>query len=125
MTLLEIARLIFALIAVIGLIGLAAFAAKRMGLAGANGFQRARRLQLVETLAFDQRRRAAILRCDGREHLIVLDNASVTVIDADIPAPVLAAPAEAAAIAPVSAILDRFAPRPIDGAVKLRAVGGL
>jgi flagellar protein FliO/FliZ len=121
MTLLEIARLVFALAAVIGMIGLAALAAKRLGLAGANGFQRARRLQLVETLAFDQKRRAAILRCDGREHLIVLDAGSVTVIDADIPA---AAPIDAAP-APVNAFLDRLAPRPMDGAVRLRAVGGL
>lgn len=125
MTLFEIARLLFALIAVIGMIGLAAFAAKRMGLAGANGFQRARRLQLVETLAFDQRRRAAILRCDGREHLIVLDASSVTVIDADIPAPAAAPPTQAPSMAPVNAMLARLTPRPIDGAVRLRAVGGL
>ncbi len=120
MTLLDIARLVFSLIAVIGMIGLAALAAKRMGLAGANGFQRARRLQLVETLAFDQKRRAAILRCDGREHLIVLDGASVTVVDRDIPA---AAAAEQPAA--VAALIDRFAPRSDDSAVKLRAVGGL
>jgi flagellar protein FliO/FliZ len=121
MTLLEIARLVFSLIAVIGMIGLAALAAKRMGLAGANGFQRPRRLQLVETLAFDQKRRAAILKCDGREHLIVLDGASVTVIDRDIPPA-----AEAAAPAsPVNAFIDRLTPRGSDSAVKLRAVGGL
>lgn len=119
MTLLEIARLLFALTAVIGMIGLAALAAKRLGLAGANGFQRARRLQLVETLAFDQKRRAAILRCDGREHLIVLDGASVTVIDRDIPA----APAAAEPSAPVAAFIDRFTARSDDRAVKLRAVG--
>lgn len=121
MTLLEILRLVFALAAVIGMIGLAALAAKRLGLAGANGFQRARRLHLVETLAFDQKRRAAILRCDGREHLIVLDGASVAVIDRDIPA----APAIEAAAAPVNAFLDKFQPRGTDGAVRLRAVGGL
>lgn len=121
MTLLEIARLLFSLIAVIGMIGLAALAAKRMGLAGANGFQRSRRLQLVETLAFDQKRRAAILKCDGREHLIVLDGASVTVIDRDIPPPAAAAEAPS----PVNAFIDRLTPRAADSAVKLRAVGGL
>jgi len=119
MTLLEIARLVFALAAVIGMIGLAALAAKRLGLAGANGFQRARRLHLVETLAFDQKRRAAILRCDGREHLIVLDGASVTVVDRDIPAP-----APQSAPAPVNAFLDKFKPHGSDGAVRLRTVGG-
>jgi flagellar protein FliO/FliZ len=121
MTLLEIARLVFSLLAVIGMIGLAALAARRLGLAGANGFQRARRLQLVETLAFDQKRRAAILKCDGREHLIVLDGVSVTVIDRDIPA---SAPV-AAESASVSNFIERFSPRAPDGAVKLRAVGGL
>ncbi|HBK90152.1 MAG TPA: hypothetical protein DDZ68_00630 [Parvularcula sp.] len=121
MTLLEIARLLFSLIAVIGMIGLAALAAKRMGLAGVNGFQRARRLQLVETLAFDQRRRAAILKCDGREHLIVLDGAGVTVIDRDIPPAIVAASSPS----PAGAFIDRFAAHGPDGAVRLRAVGGL
>lgn len=121
MTLLEIARLVFALAAVIGMIGLAALAAKRLGLAGANGFQRARRLQLVETLAFDQKRRAAILRCDGREHLIVLDGGSVTVVDRDIPPASIVETAPA----PVNAFLDKIQRRGPDGAVRLRAVGGL
>lgn len=119
MSLLEIARIIFALAAVVGMIGLAALAAKRLGLAGANGFQRTRRLQLVETLAFDQKRRAAILRCDGREHLIVLDAASVTVVDRDIPA------AAAVDSAPVNVFMERLGARAADGAVKLRAAGGL
>lgn len=119
MSLLEIARVIFALAAVVGMIGLAALAAKRLGLAGANGFQRARRLHLVETLAFDQKRRAAILRCDGREHLIVLDAATVTVIDKDIPAaPAAADPAQ------VNVFMERLGARAADGAVKLRAAGG-
>lgn len=121
MTLLDIARLVFSLIAVIGMIGLAALAAKRLGLAGASGFQRARRLQLVETLAFDQKRRAAILKCDGREHLIVLDGAAVTVIDRDIP-PSPNAPEEPAAVA---SLIGRFGPGARDSTVKLRAVGGL
>lgn len=125
MTLLEIARLVFSLIAVIGMIGLAAFAAKRMGLASANGFQRTRRLHLVETLAFDQKRRAAILRCDGREHLIVLDGASVTVIDRDIPAALAPAPAAGAAPTPINAFMERMSGRAPDGAVRLRTVGGL
>lgn len=120
MTLLEIARIVFALAAVVGMIGLAALAAKRLGLAGANGFQRTRRLHLVETLAFDQKRRAAILRCDGREHLIVLDAGSVTVIDRDIPAA-----AVDASPAPANVFMERLGARAADGAVKLRAAGGL
>ncbi|MFN0025404.1 MAG: flagellar biosynthetic protein FliO [Parvularculaceae bacterium] len=123
MTLLEIARLIFALIAVLGLIGLAAVAAKRLGLAGANGFQRARRLQLVETLALDQRRRAAILKCDGREHLIVLDNGRVTIVEAAIPA-IETTPAIRPS-ATVSRLFERALPHANDGAAALRAVGAL
>ena len=119
MPLLEIARIVFALAAVIGMIGLAALAAKKLGLAGANGFQRTRRLHLVETLAFDQKRRAAILRCDGREHLIMLDAASVTVIDRDIPA------APTTETAPVNVFIERLSARAGEGAAKLRAAGAL
>jgi flagellar protein FliO/FliZ len=87
MVLLDIARIVFALIAVIGMIGLAAVAAKKLGLqSGAISLQRARRLALVETLSLDPRRRAAIIACDGREHLIILDAARVTVVEKAIPA---------------------------------------
>lgn len=87
MELLEIARIFFALLAVVGMIGLAAVAARKLGLAnGAVSFNRARRLAVVETLPLDQRRRAAIIACDGREHLIILDQSRVTVIERAIPA---------------------------------------
>jgi flagellar protein FliO/FliZ len=87
MEVIDIARIFFALIAVLGMIGLAAIAAKRFGLQnGAAAFGRERRLALVETFAIDQRRRAAIIACDGREHLIILDQARVTVVERAIPA---------------------------------------
>ncbi|MFZ5618463.1 MAG: flagellar biosynthetic protein FliO [Pseudomonadota bacterium] len=86
MELIDIARIVFALIAVIGMIGLAAVAARKLGLQnGALSLARARRLSLVETLPIDQRRRAAIIACDGREHLIILDAARVTVIERGLP----------------------------------------
>ena len=82
----EIARIFFSLIAVIGMIGLCAVAAKKLGLQNAAaGVGRTRRLALVETLPLDQRRRAAIVSCDGREHLIILDASRVTVVERAIP----------------------------------------
>ena len=134
MVLLDIARIIFALIAVIGMIGLAAVAAKKLGLqSGAISLQRARRLALVETLSLDPRRRAAIIACDGREHLIILDAARVTVIERSIPVREAAESADpfalAASPAPAKRLhvpetvtrLLRRAPR--DRTMALRAAG--
>jgi flagellar protein FliO/FliZ len=85
MDMIDIARMAFALLAVLALIGLLGLAAKRVGLSsGAPGLARKRRLALVETLPLDQRRRAAIIRCDGREHLVLIGANSETLIAADI-----------------------------------------
>ncbi|WP_245215841.1 FliO/MopB family protein [Pararoseomonas baculiformis] len=56
-----------ALAVVLGLLWGAARLARRSGLAA----QGARRIRLVETTPIDSRRRAVILRVDGREALIV------------------------------------------------------
>jgi len=81
----ELLRILAALIAVIGLIGLAALAARRFGLASASGgFMRRRRLEVIETLALDARRRLAIIKCDDREHLIVLGATNETLIASDL-----------------------------------------
>ncbi|ONG47063.1 hypothetical protein BKE38_24495 [Pseudoroseomonas deserti] len=63
-----------ALILVLALVLLAARAARRFGFApGVPGVPRGqhRRLVLVESLALDTRRRLLLLRCDGRELLLV------------------------------------------------------
>lgn len=86
MGLFEIARIVFALAAVLGMIGLFVFAAKRAGFANLQN-ARGKRLKLIESLALDQRRRAAIIACDGREHLIILDASSTTLVESGIPAP--------------------------------------
>lgn len=89
MMLSEIARIVFALIAVVGMIGLAALVARKAGLASASGgFVRKRRLRVVETLALDARRRIAIIKCDDAEHLIVLGPAGETVIERHLDAPI-------------------------------------
>lgn len=97
MDLLEVGRMVFALIAVLAMIGLLGFAARKAGLsAGASPLSRKRRLALVESLALDSKRRAAILRCDGRDHLVILGPTSELLIQT------CEAPAgDAAGLAPV------------------------
>lgn len=81
-----LSRILFAFFIVVGFIGIAAMLARRTGLAaGAKGFARERRLALVDSLAIDARRRAVILRCDGREHLILLGQAGETLIEGNLP----------------------------------------
>lgn len=94
----EIARMFFALLAVLALIGLLGFAAKKAGLQnGASPLGRKRRLSLVESLALDNKRRAAILRCDGLDHLVILGPASEAVISsAPSPVEAVAGPTPAA-----------------------------
>jgi len=89
MLLAESVRIIFALIAVLGFIGLAAVLVRKAGLISASsGFIRKKRLALVETLAVDARRRVAIIRCDDKEHLIILGPNSETIIDRKLDTPV-------------------------------------
>jgi flagellar protein FliO/FliZ len=78
-------RVIFGLLTVIGLIGVAAIAARKAGLATfAPGVTGKRRLGVVETLSLDARRRLLIVKCDDREHLIILGAQNETLIDADL-----------------------------------------
>lgn len=78
-------RIFFALIAVIGLIGLGALALRKAGLVSASGgFVRKRRLAVVETLALDARRRLAIIKCDDKEHLVILGASSETLVESGL-----------------------------------------
>lgn len=65
------ARALFALIATLALILGVAYGARRLGMLqpGAPG---PRRLKVSESLMIDPRRRLVIVRCDGREHLLLL-----------------------------------------------------
>jgi flagellar protein FliO/FliZ len=65
------ARALFALIATLALIVGVAYGARRMGMLQANG-QGPKRLRVTESLMLDPRRRMVIVRCDEREHLILL-----------------------------------------------------
>lgn len=107
----DLLRMFCALIAVLAMIGLCAMLARKAGLAsGAGALGRRRRLHLVETIALDARRRAAILRCDGREHLVILGPASELLIESGL-TPVAAEAAPAAPTAPFS--LSALRPPPM------------
>lgn len=71
---LDWARALFALIATLGLIAGAAYLARRLGMLepGARG---PRRMQVLESLMLDPRRRLIIVRCDGRDHLLLVSPA--------------------------------------------------
>ena len=66
------ARAVAALIATLALLGLAAYAARRFGLLSGVRPGAERRMRVVESLMLDARRRLVIIRCDGREHLVLL-----------------------------------------------------
>lgn len=87
MAALDVARITFAFAFVLIALGGGAWAARKFGLMGAGGFARKRRLALVEVLPIDQKRRAAIIRCDEKEHLVILNANSATVIAREIEAP--------------------------------------
>jgi flagellar protein FliO/FliZ len=80
------ARALAALVATLALIGAVAFGARRLGMLRpmAPG---ARRLSISESLMLDPRRRLVIVRCDGREHLLLLSPAGDRVVAAIDAAP--------------------------------------
>ena len=67
-------RFLLALAFVLGLIGLVAYAVRRFGLGNRIPATRGRdrRLEVVEILPMDARRRLVLLRRDDREHLVLL-----------------------------------------------------
>jgi flagellar protein FliO/FliZ len=77
--LLDWARAVFALVATLALILGAAYAARRLGMLQP-GAQGPRRLKVTESLMLDPRRRLVIVRCDGKEHLLLLSPAGDRVV---------------------------------------------
>ena len=65
------ARSVFALMATLALIVGVAWGARRVGMLQANG-QGPKRLRVTESLMLDPRRRMVIVRCDDREHLLLV-----------------------------------------------------
>jgi flagellar protein FliO/FliZ len=83
-------RVFLAFSVVLALMGVMAFVLKYVGTRGfalpSKGL-RLRRLQIVEALPVDARRRFVIVRCDGREHLLLLSAQGDIVVEANLPAP--------------------------------------
>lgn len=76
---LDWARALFALLATLALIGAAAYGARRLGMIRP-GADKPKRLNMRESLMLDPRRRLVIVRCDGREHLLLLSPAGDRVV---------------------------------------------
>lgn len=73
---------VLALLAALGW-GLKYLSARGISLVGPKGGSR--RLKLVENLPLDARRRCVIVRCDEREHLLLLGEQDSIVVDANLP----------------------------------------
>ncbi len=82
-------RFVLALLIVLGLIGGFAWLARRWGMGGVQTGKpdRSERLEVVEALRVDPRRRLILIRRDDREHLILLGQDSERVIETDITPP--------------------------------------
>jgi flagellar protein FliO/FliZ len=75
----EWARMVFALVATLALILGVAWGARRLGMLRPPE-QGERRLKISESLMLDPRRRLVIVRCDAREHLLLLSPAGDLVV---------------------------------------------
>ena len=83
----QLGRFVAALVFVLALmLGLSAVM-KRVNAGGKMTPGRKRRLQIVEILPLDGRRRAVILRRDNREHLVILGANGETVVESGIESP--------------------------------------
>lgn len=78
-------KFVAALALVLGMMGGLALILKKIGL-GNVGIVPAdkRRLKIVETLPLDPRRKALILRCDDKEHLVIVGPNGETVVETGV-----------------------------------------
>ncbi|MAU42091.1 MAG: hypothetical protein CMF31_10785 [Kordiimonas sp.] len=84
-------QMLIALLVVLALIGLLALLARRLGFTAQTTIGKAgsdkRRLHIVEVLPVDAKRRLVLLRCDQKEHLIMLGAERDLLIQEDINTP--------------------------------------
>jgi len=77
-----------AFVFVVALMLLLSWVLKRLGLSGSlmpdDGARR--RLKIVAFLPVDHQRRLVLVRCDDREHLLLLGRQGETVVEANVPA---------------------------------------
>jgi len=86
----EYLRFFVALLFVVGLIAGTGILARRFGFvpgAATGGSSREKRLEIIETITLDAKRRMMLVRRDGREHLILLGTDSETVLETGIERP--------------------------------------
>lgn len=77
-------RFVTALIFVVALMGGFYLILKRLGINGPQIPQSKKRLRIVEILPLDSRRRAMLLQCDDKEHLVILGPTGETVVETRI-----------------------------------------
>ena len=83
-------RFVLALAFVLALIGVMAWLARRFGFAGPARLPgQSRRLQVIETLAVDARRRLVLVRRDQTEHLLLIGGANDVTVETGIRPPSL------------------------------------
>lgn len=81
----QIVRLLAALAFVIALMGGLSIILKKVGLPGTpNTPGHKRRMRIVESLPLDARRRAVLIQCDNKQHLVILGASGETVVKTDI-----------------------------------------
>lgn len=77
-------KFLAALIFVLSLMGLLSFALKRIKPSGFSSKSGRRRIEIIEVLPLDVRRRAVLLRRDDTEHLVILSSSGETVVETQI-----------------------------------------
>lgn len=84
----EILRFLMALVFVVSLMGGLWVILKKLGMNGGFTLQQGkkRRLKIVEILPIDVKHKAVLLRCDDKDHLVILGPNGETVIERSIPA---------------------------------------
>ncbi|MCD8497257.1 MAG: flagellar biosynthetic protein FliO [Alphaproteobacteria bacterium] len=82
----EILKLAAALAFVVALMGGLSLAIRKLGLAENMSVKsgNVKRLKIVEAIPLDPRRRAVLLRCDDKDHLVILGPNGETVIKTDL-----------------------------------------
>jgi len=83
-------RLLMAFTITLGLLAGLAFVLKYVGTRGLRlpgmAKQTAKRLHIIESLGLDTRRRLVIIKCDERQHLLLLGAEGDIVVEANLPA---------------------------------------
>ncbi|MES2729302.1 MAG: flagellar biosynthetic protein FliO [Pseudomonadota bacterium] len=81
----QVVRAVAALLLIIAAMGGLGLLIRRLGFAGAAPAGPVKRLRLLESLSLDPRRRAVLLACDDKAHLVILGPEGQTIVKTDLP----------------------------------------